>query len=40
MHLLLADEAYNISYLMGRVVGFIIIAVIVLLIVKAIFKKK
>ena len=38
--MLLADaapsNAYEISYLMGRIVGFIIIAIVVLLIVKAV----
>lgn len=43
MHQLLAyqaDSAYNISYMMGRIIGFIFIAIIVLVIVRAVFKKR
>jgi hypothetical protein len=43
MHLLLADQAdsaYNISYTMGRIIGFIFIAIVLLVVLKAVFKKR
>lgn len=43
MHQLLAyqaDSTYNISYTMGRIIGILFIVIVVLVVLKAVFKKR